>query len=149
MRNVPLLPDEELLLPEELLLRSELDLLRGAAEVPVLSSGFRTRVLNAAIETQARQSYGRRALWAAGLLFASLGLMAWHGPLSMVRDDVADAGESARRVMDVLEKPRARCAGVSKRYGEGEALQLAAGDDWRLAEAEIQSRREVLRHVRM
>lgn len=136
MRNSPLLPEEELLL--------------AAADMPVLSPGFRTRVLDAAIETQYRQSYARRALWAAGLLIAVLGLMAWRGPLSNVHDEVADAGASAKGVIRGLEgQPRVRCPGLSQRYGKGELLLSASGDDWRLVEAEEQSRRVSLRHVRM
>lgn len=132
MRKGPLLPEEELLL--------------AAAEMPVLSPGFRTRTLNAAIEAQTRLSYGRRALWAAGLLFAVLGLMAWSGPLSSVRDDVAGAGASANRVIQVIEDPKEQCNGVSERYGE--LLVSTSGDDWRLAEAEMQSRREASRRIR-
>lgn len=135
MRNVPLLPEEELLL--------------ASAELPDLSAGFRTRTLNAAIEAQSRLAYGRRAIWAAGLLFAVLGLLAWRGPLSVVRDEVADAGASANHVIRVLEDPRERCTNVSKRYGTGEQLLSAAGDEWRLVEAEEQSRREGARRIRM
>ena len=69
-------------------------------------------------------------------MVAALGLMAWRGPLSMVRDDVADAGVSARRVIHVLEEPHTRCTNVSQRYGKGELLLSAAGDDWRLVEAD-------------
>ncbi len=130
-------------------LRPEELLLMDAAEMPVLSPGFRTRVLNAAIESQCRQSYGRRALWAAGVLVAALGLVAWHGPFSTTRDDMVNAGRSATRVIDVLEEPRTECPGFSQRYGTGELLLSAAGDDWRLVEAEIQSRREGSRRIRM
>jgi hypothetical protein len=159
MRNVPSCHHEPFLLPEE-------RLLLDAAEMPVLSPGLRARVLNAAVETECRQAFGRRALWAAGVLFAAMGLMAWRGPLTSVRDDFARAAVPEDRasvvfrpetprpetpqpaiIVQAPDQSRVRSAGLSRRYGTGEQLMSAAGDDWRLVEAELQSRRESFRQI--
>ena len=116
-----------------------------AAEMPVLSGGLRARVLTAAVETRRRRTYGRSTLRATGLLMACLGAMAWHRPLALVHETFADA--VALTSEDAYAVP-APLLNVSRRYGRGELLLAAAGDEWRMVEAEMQSRREGSRHIR-
>ena len=134
--------DEGRYSPEEILLLE-------AADLPALSPGLRARVLSAAIESQARQAYGRRALWAAGLLFAVLGLIAWRSPVATVHEEVAHQALPMAPLVPVVEDRQPPCPAVSGRYGKGELLASAGGNDWGLVEAEMESRREGLRHVRM
>lgn len=125
----------------------EIELLKEAAEMPVLSAGFRERVLALSREQRRRRTSGRRMLWAAGLLIASLAIATWHSPLLFVGSQLAGlgnsaaAGESARQPAQTLN--------VSRRYGRGELLISAGGDDWRLVEAEMQSRQEGSRHIQL
>jgi hypothetical protein len=133
------------------------------AQTPELSAGLRARVLSAAIESQRRRSYGRRAVWAAGLVVVCAALTAWQAPLGSTggqiaeRKESADQGEMAgQRIVampDAASMPSDDLSppllNVSARYGRGELLLSAAGDDWRLVEAELHSRREGIRHLRL
>lgn len=126
----------EWLFPEE-------ELLRAGSEVPTLSSGFRSRVLATAQQSRQRRDRCRRALWAAGLLFAGMGITAWHGPLA-----TAGFGITSPALASEAYENTAPLINVSQRYGRGERLVAAAGDDWQLVEAEIESRHEGSRQIR-
>lgn len=115
------------------------------AEMPVFSSGLRARVLTAAVETRRRRTYARRTLRAAGLVAACLGAAAWHRPLALVHETFAGA---VALTSEDSYATRAPLLNVSRRYGRGELLLAAAGDEWRMVEAEMQSRREGSRHIR-
>lgn len=131
MRIARLLPEERLLLDAE--------------ELPTLSAGLRVRVLSAAYEAQCRRAYGRQIVWAAGFLVAALGVTAWHGPLVVLGGELGGFA-AASDTSDPVSFPLIR---ISQRYGDGELLLSAAGDDWQLVEAEMHSRRESVRHIRM
>jgi hypothetical protein len=126
-----------LLLPEE-------RLLAAASESPVLSAGFRSRALAAALEARRRRSFARRAVGVWGMLVVGLGLSTWRGPLTLLGDDlrelstVAAAGEASY-------ESAAPALTVSRRYGRGEFLLSAGSDDWKLVEAELMSRQVGLR----
>ncbi|MSR57209.1 MAG: hypothetical protein EXS05_06015 [Planctomycetaceae bacterium] len=130
-------------------LRFEEELLLAAAEMPVLSAGLRNRVLHAAVTTERRRSYGRRALSIAGVLFACLGLTAWQGPLILVGQELVGLGGSNAAPADESYDATRPLINVSGRYGRGELLLSAAGDDWRMVEAEAQSRHEGYRRLVM
>lgn len=143
------------------------------ARTPELSAEFRDRVLAAAVESRRRRSYGRRALCAAGLVVLCAGLAAWRAPQVTFGTELAGPNRSARPGEMSGEQLAAVSASasvpsndpaaygssaygssapllnVSARYGRGELLLSAAGDDWRLVEAELHSRREGVRHLRL
>ncbi|MGQ0635714.1 MAG: hypothetical protein ACT4QC_13950 [Planctomycetaceae bacterium] len=126
-----------LLLPEE-------RLLAAAALSPVLSPGFRSRALAAAIEARRRRSFARRTIWVWGMLIVGLSLSTWRGPLALVGEDLR--GLSA--AVDAAEMSYGSVApalNVSRRYGRGEFLLSAGSDDWKLVEAELVSRQVGLR----
>jgi hypothetical protein len=146
---------------------------QSIGQTPELSAGLRARVLTAAVESRRRRSYGRRALCAAGLVVLCAGLTAWRAPLTTFGRDLAGRnpaardGETAGRQVAALPaaaagpssepsaydssayNASAPLLNVSARYGRGELLLSAAGDDWRLVEAELHSRREGVRHLRL
>ncbi|HTI51038.1 MAG TPA: hypothetical protein VL475_08805 [Planctomycetaceae bacterium] len=138
-------------------------LLLSVADAPELSAGLRARVLTASVESQRRRSYGRRAVWAAGLFILCAGLTAWRAPLQGLGREVAGQNGLVRRstiagpevaaippeASGSSYDPSAPLLNVSARYGRGELLLSAAGDDWRLVEAEMHSRREGVRHLRL
>lgn len=130
MRNEWLLPEEEWLM--------------AGSDLPTLSAGFRSRVLSTARQSRWRRDRCRRALWAAGLLFAGMGLTAWHGPLAS-----AGFGFVSEAAANDYNADAAPLLNVSTRYGRGELLVSAGSDDWRLVEAELESRQEGSRRIRM
>jgi hypothetical protein len=132
MRIARLLPEERLVL--------------DAAELPTLSAGLKVRVLSAAHEAQQRRAYSRQIVWAAGFLVAALGVTAWHGPLVVLGGELGGFAATSDASSGPVAFPLIK---VSQRYGDGELLLSAAGDDWQLVEAEMHSRRESVRHIRM
>lgn len=130
MRNEWLFPEEELRL--------------AASDVPTLSSGFRARVLATAQQSRERRDRHRRTLWAAGLFVAGMGFSAWYGPLATAGFSIASSASAS----DSYDS-QAPLLNVSQRYGRGELLASAAGDDWQLVEAELKSRNEGFRRIRM
>jgi hypothetical protein len=126
--------------PERLLAEEQLVL--AAAELPIPSAELRTRVLTSAFARRERRLLAGHVATAGGLFIAFLGLTAWLGPRTVARDVPIET-----RVAVEPEDPILPLLNVSLRYGRGELLFSAEGDDWRLIEAELESRREGFRHT--
>jgi hypothetical protein len=133
--------------PERLLAEEQLVL--AAAELPTPSAELRTRVLTAAFARRERRVLAGHVATAGGLLIAFLGLTAWLGPRTVARDDPVETGDDAleTRLAAQPDEPILPLLDVSLRHGRGESLFSAEGDDWRLIEAELESRREGFRQI--
>ena len=70
-------------------------------------------------------------------------MTAWHGPLSDAGFGIVSEAAAAE-----THAPETPLLNVSQRYGRGELLVAAAGDDWQLVEAELESRQEGYRRIR-
>lgn len=127
--------------------RFEEQMVLMAAEMPVLSAGLRERVLRAAVTVDRRRAHGRRALLVAGALVACLGLVAWQPPLSAVSHEWIGLGASQAVADESAYDESIPLLPVPGRYGRGELLISAGGDDWRLVEAEEESRQEGYRRL--
>ncbi|MFN0055120.1 MAG: hypothetical protein ACKV0T_23345 [Planctomycetales bacterium] len=125
----------------------EAELIRLAADMPLLSSGLRERVLGAAFEAQRRRAQGRRMLWGATLMIAGLGLAAWNRSLWGLGEFVAGIGVSSATAAEPYATEGPPLLPVSQRYGRGERLLSAGGDDWQMVEAEMHSRDEGSRRI--
>ena len=129
------------LFPEERLIRS-------AVSLPVLSDGLRTRMLAAALEAHRRRSQARQIVCSGVVLVAVLGWTAWSGSLStfglqMATSDVAgrtDAVDGGDDLESAFDAPHVSGAAM---------LVSTAGDDWRLVEAQLQTREEFTRRIQM
>lgn len=135
----PLLPPDVALLEESLV--------REAAEMPLLSAGFRSRALGAAIEARRQRSFGRRTACVGGLLVVVLGLAAWRVPLAIVGGDLLEFSTTA--AADARTEPVGPGLDVSLRYGRGrgQLLMFVEGDDWKMVDAEVLSRQEGSRRI--
>ncbi|MGE5191599.1 MAG: hypothetical protein ACM3U2_03800 [Deltaproteobacteria bacterium] len=133
---------------EGLMFREE-ELLRTAAPLPVLSSGLRPRVLAAAAEARARRSHGRRVLAGAAVVFMLLGWLAWSGPFLPPASQLAGMNSTPRDGFALGGETSAAAPTASSPYGRRERFIAAMADDWRMVEAEFQSREEFTRRVQM
>ena len=135
---------EDRLSPEELLLVS-------AAALPVLSTGLRSRVLTATHDARTRRAQGRRVLWAAGVLFVGLGLASWLRPprpsefAAFLTDEMVQQTATEYSILTPSGSAYPTAAAPAKKLGRAALLMLAAGDDWRLVEVELQSRQNFTR----
>jgi hypothetical protein len=125
----------------------EEELLQAAAPLPVLSSGLRSRVLAAAGEARARRTQGRRVLAGAAVVFSLLAWLAWTGPFLPSASQLAGT-ESAASDGALLEDgcSRPATAAVSS-CSRRERFIAAMDDDWRMVEAEFQSREDFTRRI--
>jgi hypothetical protein len=103
-------------------------------------------VLAAALEARERRSQGRRVISSALSVFALLGWIAWKGPFSSSRTALAATSNlnDGTAAEDADGSPAA-----SSTYCRREMLSSAMSDDWRMVEAELQSREDFTRRVQM
>ena len=130
--------DERMSHKEEVLLRT--------APLPVLSSGLRSRVLQAAGEACDRRSRGRRALASALVAFGLVGSFTWFRPASKGRGEAVACDEkrpSSPQEPGSSADPAPTGSPLSRR----ELVMAAMGDDWKMVEAEFRSREEFTRRV--
>jgi len=153
--------DDEILSSEELL--------GDANWLPTLPPSVRARVLAAALEARERRRQGRRMLASIGVLFLVAGGAAWIGPLSrLARNDMARtsagpavplfeayetavvvAPEEAASIDPAADASAPEGRSGRSSYSRRERLMSAMGDDWRMVEAEFESREEFNRRVHM
>ncbi len=127
---------------EKLMFREE-ELLQAADMLPVLSSGLRARVLASAAEARVRRSQGRRVLAGSAVVFALLVWLAWTGPL------LPSAGQLAGAPSPDESAIRGEPACAAPSFSRRERFIAAMDDDWRMVEAEFQSRDDFTRRMRM
>ena len=127
----------------------EEELLQAAAPLPVLSSGLRSRVLAAAGEARARRAQGRRVLAGAAVVFALMGWLAWTGPFLPSASQLAgtELAPSDRSLLE--EGPSCPAPVASSSCSRRERFIAAMEDDWRMVEAEFQSREDFTRRIQM
>jgi len=128
-------------------LTQEAEFLKVVAPLPVLSNGLRSRVLAAALEARERRSQGRRVISSALSVFALLVWIAWKGPFSGAR--TALAATSPLNPDGTAAEDADGTPAASSTYCRSEMLTSAMGDDWRMVEAELQSREDFTRRVQM
>jgi hypothetical protein len=129
-------------------LTQEAEFLKVVAPLPVLSNGLRSRVLAAALEARERRSQGRRVVSSALSVFALLGWIAWKGPFSAARTALA-ATSTFNPDGTAAEDATEGSPAASSTYCRRDMLNAAMGDDWRMVEAELQSREDFTRRVQM
>jgi len=129
-------------------LTQEAEFLKAVAPLPVLSNGLRSRVLAAALEARERRSQGRRVVSSALSVFALLGWIAWKGPFSGSRTALA-AASPLNSDGSAGDDSGDGSPAASSTYCRRDMLTSAMGDDWRMVEAELQSREDFTRRVQM
>jgi len=132
-------------------LTQEAEFLKVVAPLPVLSNGLRSRVLAAALEARERRSQGRRVISSALSVFALLGWIAWKGPFSGSRTALAATSNlnPDGTAAEDADGSGSGSGAASSTYCRREMLNSAMGDDWRMVEAELQSREDFTRRVQM
>ncbi len=134
---------------EDRLSRKE-EILLMTAPLPVLSSGLRSRVLEAAGEACDRRKRGRRAIASALLAFGLVGSFTWFRPSSKgqarsVACDSAQPHDGRQEPSSAAEGAPASAGGSSR----NDLLMSAMGDDWKVVEAEFRSREEFTRRFQV
>src|SRR5579872_755235 len=133
---------------EEERLSHKEEVLLMTAPLPVLSSGLRGRVLQAADEACDRRSRGRRALGSALVAFGLVGWFTWFRPNSKGQ------GETTASSADLPPVPVEEGSGTGEPAPSGtrsrrDLIMAAMGDDWKMIEAEFRSREEFTRRVQV
>lgn len=126
------------------------EILRMTAPLPVLSSGLRSRVLEAAGEACDRRKRGRRAIASALLAFGLVGSFTWFRPSFKGR--ARSVACDSARPNDGRDEPSGSAEGgptSSGGYSRSELLMSAMGDDWKMVEAEFRSREEFTRRFQI
>ena len=127
----------------------EEELVLNAAALPVLSSGLRSRVLAAAAEARARRAQGRRVLAGAALVFALMSWLAWTGPFLPSASQLALADSAGPDRPAGGSKISTAAPPPAPIWSRRQRFIAAMGDDWRMVEAEFQSREDFTRRIRM
>ncbi len=127
----------------------EEELVLAAAALPVLSSGLRSRVLAAAAEARARRSQGRRVLAGAGAAFVLTGWLAWTGPFLPTAGQLARADSAGPDRLSDGSDASSDAPAPPSAWSRRERFIAAMADDWRMVEAEFESREDFTRRFRM